>query len=392
MNILLFCWEYPPNGSGIGRYVGEMSSALSLAGHSVTVLTSRSAGLPEDDRISNVHVLRKFDRNELRSARIARLAVDVARDCRADWIEVAEHWGEGTTLLKMRSRPPVVVKMHYNDVLKTPRYSQAWYSWQRLMIDLACLRQWKGLRDERFSIENADVLLAPCHRILSEARRGGLRLPASCGVVPNPVRHLDDWVNKEADQPTILLVGRLDVGKGLPYIRPMLEHLVKAYPDVRMEIAGGDSYARGLGSVQSWFLQQLGSMGAHVNLLGVLSPTELDEAYRRAWVVIVPSRWDTFPQVVLEAMVRGKPIVASPHGGMPEMLAETEAVVAEPASDAFASAVGRFLGSRRLRGEAGESAYLKVAEMYAPERIAQLYIESVRSKLGKEARVDFQES
>jgi glycosyltransferase involved in cell wall biosynthesis len=146
MNVLFFCWEYPPNGSGIGRYVGEMSSALSLAGHSVTVLTSRSAGLPEEDRISNVHVLRKFDRNELGSVRIARLAVDVARDCQADWIEVAEHWGEGTTLLKMRSRPPVVVKMHYNDVLKTPRYSQAWYSWQRLMIDLACLRQWKGLR------------------------------------------------------------------------------------------------------------------------------------------------------------------------------------------------------------------------------------------------------
>jgi glycosyltransferase involved in cell wall biosynthesis len=205
----------------------------------------------------------------------------------------------------------------------------------------------------------------------------GLRLPASCGVVPNPVRRLDDWTNEEADQPTILLVGRLDVGKGLPYIRPMLEHLVKAYPDVRMEIAGGDSYARGLGSVRSWFLQQLGSMGAHVNLLGVLSPTELDEAYRRAWVVIVPSRWDTFPQVVLESMVRGKPIVASPHGGMPEMLAGTDAVITDPASSLFAEAIARFLGDFSLRTQTGASVLGRVHSCYSPAIIAADYVDTI---------------
>jgi glycosyltransferase involved in cell wall biosynthesis len=381
MNVLFLCWEFPPNGSGIGRYTAEMSTALSGAGHAVTVLTSRAEGFPAEDFICNVRVLRAFDRRELRSGRVARLAVDVARDCHADWIEVPEHWGEGATLLKLHQRPPVVVKMHYNDVLKTSRYAQAWYPWQRLMIDLACLRQWKALRDERYSIEHADVLLAPCERILDEARREGLRLPIHYGVVPNPIRRLDNWTNAEADRPTLLLVGRLDIGKGLPYIRSMLEQLIKVYPDLRLEIAGGDSYARGLGSVRSWFRKQLGSVGAHVNFLGALSPAELDLAYRRAWVVIVPSRWDTFPQVVLEAMVRSKAIVASCGGGLPEMLKGTACVSVDPVDTIFSDSVAKFLSDSRLRADAGKSGNRKASSEYAPDCVAVSYVKNYECRL-----------
>lgn len=376
MNILFFCWEFPPNGSGIGRYISEMSSAMAMAGHSVTVLTSRATGLPEEEIVNNVHVLRKFDRSELRSGRVAQLAVDVAHDCRADWIEVPDHWGEGATLLKLRQRPPVVVKMHYNDVLKTPRYAQAWYPWQRLMIDLACLRQWKALRGERYSIGHADVLLAPCQRIFDEARQEGLRLPTHGGVVPNPIRRIETWSNAEAQSPTLLMIGRVDIGKGLPYIRPMLERLIQTFPDVRLEMAGGDSFARGLGSTRKWFEAQLGPLKRHVHLQGALSPAELDEAYRRAWVVIVPSRWDTFPQVILEAMVRSKAIVASCSGGIQEMLRGTSCAAADPTDPVFADAIARFISDVPSRVEAGQSGNRKALLEYSPECVAKSYITS----------------
>jgi glycogen(starch) synthase len=377
LNILFLCWEYPPNGSGIGRYIAEMSKGLVEAGHRVVVLTSFAKDYPEEQDSDGVLVLRKYERRDLRSKRVAHLAVETARAYNIDWIEVPDHWGEGAELLRMKRRSPVAVKMHYNDVLRTPRYSQACYRWQKWMIDLACLRQWRSIGAEKFSLEHADLLLAPCQRILDEARHEGLTLPKRCAVVPNPIADIPSWRNQESSSPILLLVGRLDVGKGLPYVKPLLENLTIRYPDLRLQIAGGDSYARGLGSVRDWFIRQLGEMNRHVDLLGVLNPTELNEVYRRAWVVIVPSRWDTFPQVVLEAMIRAKPVVASPNGGMPEMLKGSLGKIAEPESESFASEVFNLLQSPDLRASVGISLREKALAEYSPSVIARLYISTL---------------
>lgn len=380
MTISFLCWEYPPTGSGIGRYVAEMASALSDVGHQVVVLTSRVKGMSYEETRDNVLLLRAFDREEIRSQRVARMALETARAYHADWIEVADHWGEGATLVGIRNRPPVVVKMHYNDVLKFARYAQAWYPWQKLMIDCACWRQWRSLAAERYSLAHANALLAPCGRILKEAQRQGLPLAAKRAVVPNPIRRLD-WQNAESATPTLLLVGRLDIGKGLPYLQNLLETLVPRLPGVRLEIAGGDSYARGIGSVKRWFEKRLGTMRHHVTFLGVLSAEQMDAAYRRAWVVIVPSRWDTFPQVVLESMVREKAIVASPHGGMPEMLEGTTCHVAEPQSIAFADAITTLCLSPDERKQAGCTAQRRACAVYDARLIAPRYLETIRSLL-----------
>ena len=379
MNVLFLCWEYPPVGSGIGRYVAEMSSALRGIGHRTVVLTSRAPGLPERETVAGGEILRLFDRREIRSARVARLARDVARQHRIDWIETADHWGEGAALLRLQDRPPVVVKMHYNDVLKTPRYAQAWYAWQKPMIDLACIRQWRSIRAERFGIEHADVLLAPCRRIVAEAERQGLALPARRAVIPNPCDVVPAWENREAPAPTVLLVGRCDVGKGLPYLRGLLEQWIPRFPDVALEIAGGDGYARGLGSLRGWVDRQLGPLRRHVRFLGVLGRAEMDAAYRRAWVVIVPSRWDTFPQTVLEAMARAKAIVASPHGGMPEMLADTAGAIADPDTPDFGIRVRQWLEDEPSRRAAGNTARQKAQTAYGAVPLARQYVQFVES-------------
>ena len=377
MNVLFLCWEYPPSGAGIGRYVAEMATALSESGHRAVVLTSRVEEQPETELAEGVLIRRLFNRDEIRSSRVAQLAADLAREHKADWIEGAEHWGECSALLRLRSRPPVVVKMHYNDVLRTARHAQAWYSWQRPLIDLACWRQWRSIRAERYSIEHADVLLAPCRRIIEEGEQQGLALPECRAVVPNPIRAMENWVNREAEEPTLLLVGRLDIGKGLPYIRGLLEQLTRHIPRLRLEVAGGDSYARGLGSLKRWLERRLGPLAPRVAFLGVLNRRELDEAYRRAWVSLVPSRWDTFPQVVLEAMVRGKAIVASPHGGMPEMLGGTHNAIADPATADFADAVLRFLQNPALRLQAGAEGREVAKQQFAPRVIADQYVATI---------------
>ncbi len=379
MNILFHCWEYPPRGSGIGQYIAHMSAALRAEGHFTVVVTSSGDGLPEREEFDGGVVYRAYGMEEIGGARVRDFVLDTARRHAVDLIEAADHLGESASLLEVARRPPVLVKAHYNDVLPVLRDAQAVYRWQKLTIRIACWRARRRIARERLSINRADLLAVPSRRLLEEIRRGGLEIPAKVAVLPNPIPPLADWRQAEAPAPTLLLVGRIDMGKGIQFIPEILRSLARTVPGVRLEIAGGDTCARWMGSVREWLTARLGVLAANVRFLGSLDAPALDEAYRRAWAVIVPSRWDTFPTVVLEAMVRGKAIVASPHGGMPEMLEGTACAVADPASRDFPEAVQALLLAPGLRKRAGETARARAQREYHPAVVARRYEEFVRS-------------
>jgi glycogen synthase len=377
MKILFFCWEYPPLGAGIGRYVAEMSNALMAAGHETVIVTSACDNAPARESLHNGTLHRLFKRSQMRSPALAEQVAQLARDEQVDWIEGADHWGECAALLDRTDRPPVVVKMHYNDVIKRLRYAQAHFGWQRRLIDIACLRQWRSIRAERDSLGRADILTACSQRILDEAVAQNVTLPEKVAVLPNPIRPLAQWENAPSASPTILFVGRLDFGKGIAHLPTLLEALLKRYPDLVLEVAGGDSYARGVGSLQAWFERAMGSLMSHVRMLGALTPEALDAAYRRAWVVVTPSIWDTFPQVLLEAMVRAKAVVTSPNGGMPEMVADTGCPVHDPGSAAFATALGELLANDQSRAALGADLQTRAQHAYAPAHLAERYVETI---------------
>ena len=351
-----------------------MARALRESGHFTVVVTSHGTEGPAEEAVENGIIYRAYSIEDIGKKNIVELVLRKANEHYVDWIEGAEHLGESARLIDCRSRPPVVIKAHYNDVLKCSRYAQAHYRWQKILIDLACWRDRERLLRERDSLENADVLITPSARIMKEMSNKDLHLPIRRYIVPNPITLVPDWVNREAPDPTVLLIGRIDIGKGIEYLPRLLDTLVPRFPNLRIEIVGGDSYARIIGSTRHWLLRKLGSRSRHVRFLGTVSHNELDEVYRRAWVVIVPSRWDTFPTVVLEAMIRGKAIVASPHGGMPEMLSGTEGVIADPSTSDFAEAVADLLANPAKRRRAGESALAKARHDYDPKKIASDYI------------------
>jgi glycosyltransferase involved in cell wall biosynthesis len=326
-------------------------------------------------------VYRAYSKKEIGSHRITDFVLTKAKEHSVDWIEGADHLGETAGVIHHRDRPAVVIKAHYNDVVRRLRYGQAYFSWQRRLIDLACLRSWRILWRERYSLQYADVLLVPCARILQEMKRQHLSFSRYHAVLPNPVSPVIGGEERQAVVPTLLLAGRIDMGKGIAFLPVMLKKLLLDWPTIQIEIAGPDSYARGLGSLKEWLLRQLGDLANHVVFLGPLNRCQMNEAYERAWVVIVPSQWDTFPTVVLEAMTHGRPIVASPHGGMPEMLEGTENMVADPETDAFSQAVSWFLADAVRRNTAGTSGVNKTATVYHSEPLASKYLETVERLL-----------
>jgi glycosyltransferase involved in cell wall biosynthesis len=381
MNILHFCWEYPPRGSGVGKYFGEISAGLRKMGHRTIIVTSRGEDLPEEELLEGGKIYRIYDNSEIGKPEIAERVLSLARKHNVDLIESADRLGEAAGLIKMKQRPPVMINCRYNDVVLRARYSQAWYFWQKLAIDLACLREFRRMRRERYSIEHADLLAAPSSWMLEALRSQGVRLPASNAVLPKPLAPLRNWTNNEADKPTLLLVARLDFGKGMLFLRDILARIARRFPDVCLEIAGGDSYARFIGSTRAWTERHLKNQRFRVRFLGQLSPSQLDDAYRRAWVVIIPSRWDTSPTVLLEAMVRAKPVVVSPYGGMAEYLGDDQRLIAEPEQAEFANAICSLLEDRSLRCMIGENLQSRAADNYSPEQAAKRYVDFVQNAL-----------
>ena len=82
---------------------------------------------------------------------------------------------------------------------------------------------------------------------------------------------------------------------------------------------------------------------------------------------------------VLEAMVRGKPVVSTPHGGMPEMLEGTLCRAVDPRSPAFAGEVARLLDDADFRRRAGESMRAKAERAYSPQVVVRDYMQLLAS-------------
>lgn len=75
------------------------------------------------------------------------------------------------------------------------------------------------------------------------------------------------------------------------------------------------------------------------NRLGMLPPMKAREAFRTASVLVVPSRAEAMPYIVLEAIAAGKTVIASNVGGIPEILGENSRALAVPGDAADLSRI-----------------------------------------------------
>jgi glycosyltransferase involved in cell wall biosynthesis len=100
-------------------------------------------------------------------------------------------------------------------------------------------------------------------------------------------------------------------------------------------------------------------------------------------VFVLPSWVEGLPIVVLEAMAQRKPVVATPVGGTPELVADGETGLLVPPRDpeALAAALRRLLEDPDLARRLGEAGRARVAERFTAaqqtRRVLELYDELV---------------
>jgi starch synthase len=281
--------------------------------------------------------------------RLQRLGVAAltVRPTRSAWAERFYKSGVATRLRSenaveqlqaLDERPDVVVQVHalfdqavapsalYIDC--THRQSAAlWPAWNPLRG--RALDDW--YRREQRGYDAARHLFAFCE----PTRRS---LVEEYGVAPEKVTVVGAGANlrqlpavrplPEDGPPTVLFIGNDFVRKGGEVLLAAFAQVRRAVPDARLVLVG---------------TRPAVAQGDGVEILGrVHDRSRIAELYRSASVFCVPSFFDPYPLVLLEAMAFGVPVVTTEQAGTPEMVTDGETGRLIRAGDASALA-GAFL-------------------------------------------------
>jgi glycosyltransferase involved in cell wall biosynthesis len=230
----------------------------------------------------------------------------------------------------------------------------------------------------------ADLVLAPSAATAAEIRRD-YRV-ADVGVIPNvtgglAVAPAGAAEGPPADEPGYLLfVGRLRIRKGVEVLLEALRELRGGAPGAVLKIAG-DGEHRGALERKAAELE----LGSAVAFLGSCDGARVRTLLAGAAALVVPSIYEGMPLVVLEAMERGVPVVASAVSGIPEVVVDGETGWLVPPEDpeALAGALSEVLAGpleARRRGEMGRR---RVEERYRPAVAAASWRAAVERQAGR---------
>jgi glycosyltransferase involved in cell wall biosynthesis len=184
--------------------------------------------------------------------------------------------------------------------------------------------------------------------------------------------------------PRLLFVGAIRPEKGIDVLVDAFARLAGELPGIELWIAG----AQDLGEEGArWELQRMlrstGELMDRVRLLGhVPYGPKLFQLYADADVVVVPSRSEGTPRVIVEARAFGTPVVASRVGGIPTSIddGQTGLLVTPGDANALADAVRRVLADKPLRDTLIENG-LRLARQQTIEAYARTLVNEARLAL-----------
>lgn len=145
------------------------------------------------------------------------------------------------------------------------------------------------------------------------------------------VRRADGVAHKK-----IMFVGRLTRSKGVEEIVNAFHEVSRTDPSLVLHVVGQGDPAYVNARVKP--LIASGPSAPRILMRGHLSAQEIAADYVDAAMVVLPTYYDTSPNVIAEAMVAGVPVIAAGVGGLPYMLDEGESGQLVAARDAGAVA------------------------------------------------------
>ncbi|MBJ7347334.1 MAG: glycosyltransferase family 4 protein [Thermoleophilaceae bacterium] len=326
MRSLILSWEYPPLiEGGLARHVRKIAEGMARLGVDVHVLTRGDEGAPEEEMVNGVRVHRVREPHRPRELgefvtwiehmNADMLAAGVELGDRFDFDVVHGHdWlvASACDHLANRFRCPLTMTIHATEYGR----HQGW-------VDKHPQSHIHGV--ERWIVNRADRVIA-CSSYMREhisdiygIEEDGVEVIPN-GMDPGDLRPVDDLDAlrlefAQPDEKLVLLVGRLVYEKGFQVALEALPSLIDRVGNVRFLIAGSGTHEDELKSQA----EALGLM-EHGIFLGWIGDDVLHSLYFIADLTVVPSIYEPFGLVALEAMASGCPCLVADTGGLREVV------------------------------------------------------------------------
>lgn len=232
---------------------------------------------------------------------------------------------------------------------------------------------------ETLSLQRADGILGDSQSIIDEVRRDYRLNPdipvriAHLGLPPIPIHH--DRTNR--NKVTALVVGRLEKRKGTHLLYKIIPQLLVDYPQLVIRFIGRDN-SRSDGydvSYPDYFNQEFPQLADRVFFDGYVDEQILQEKYKQADMVLLPSLYESFGFVFLEAMRAELPVVAFKAGAASEIFQKNEQdggiLVKQGDLEEFSSAIRRLIEDAHFRKEIGRNGLKRFKNTFTAEKMAQ---------------------
>ncbi len=393
LRVMMLTWEFPPRIiGGISPHVYYLSKGLSKNGVKVYVVTCDFPGAPQHEKLDGVEVFRIDSYKNpspdfaswvyLMNMNMQKEAASIVKELGGVDIFHAHDWlvANAAMGLKHVFRRPLLATIHsteygrrngiHSDYERMIHETEAWLTYEAWRV-ICCSNYMVSHVKWVFGLPQDKLIMIPNGVDAKE-------------YVKSADISLDQFRLQFAlpEEKIVLFVGRLVYEKGIHV-------LINAVPKV-LEKVNAKFVIVGNGYLHQSMLEHIRNIGlAHkVTFTGFVDDNTLRNLQKCADVSVVPSLFEPFGIVALEAMAAKSPVVVSDTGGLSEIVEhEVTGVKVYPNNpDSLAWGITRVLHDENLANILREKAFRKVTENYNWEKISQQtkkVYESVLSECSK---------
>lgn len=390
LSVMMFSWEFPPRViGGISPHVYFLSKSLVKNGVKVYVVTCDFPGAPDHETVDGVEVHRidsyktpspdfatwVYLMNLNMQKEAARLAAKLP-----DKIDLfhAHDWLVATTGIGLKHvfRKPLLVTMHSTEVgrrdgihtttEKMIAETEAWLTYEAWKV-ICCSQYMVSHVKWAFGLPDDKLVMVPNGvntKVFENAKKQDASLRARFAL---------------PEEKLVLFVGRLVYEKGAHV-------LINAIPKIVDKI-NAKFVIVGSGYMKDQLSTIVKSMGLEHKVLftGFVDEETLIRLQSCADVSVVPSLFEPFGIVALEAMAARSAVVVSDTGGLGEIVDHdvTGVKVYPNNPESLAWGITKVLTDERYRNSLRDNAYRRIQEMYDWDKIAQKTKQIYETVLGE---------
>jgi glycogen(starch) synthase len=327
----MLSWEFPPSAAGgTAAHVDGLAHALDQLGHEVVVITRRVAGADAEAQLGGVRILRAdidlpwLPDNRVAATASANHAFVAAFTSLDNWrpdVVHAHDWSVAwaADVISTKTGAPFVTTFH-----GTERGRHGGHLKPGDSTDINSVEWWQAYRSRRMT--------ASTKLMVREIVDGFEVDPSHVSRIPGGIDP-EWWRSAGPDESPVsgrsglvLAWGRVQYEKGF-------QVLARAVGSLRYRIGGLECMIAGRGSYLPELQSQVdvAGVGDIVELPGFVSDNQLRAATHRAGCIVIPSLYEPFGIVALEALASGAPLVVADTGGLAELVGGTgSALLFEP--------------------------------------------------------------